>query len=180
MDEHAVFETVAAILQREATQIARSLVQDRIVTRNNILANARGWLQMTNIENNAHAHTEDVLISDLDVFTLYDLFDRVHSESNPDLTVYSVRWEFWVNPQSVLLGGARLASKTDGTCDISNKIYEYNQIRAGCAAVCCALFLIKTLPEYRALNNQIKRPTAHRKIYDLAIKIQDQLGTQNF
>jgi hypothetical protein len=174
-DEYAVFETVASILQTEALRIARSLVQDRIVTRNNLLANASGWLQMSNIENSAHAHTEDVLISDLDVFTLLDLFDRAHSESNPDLTVYSVRWEFWVNPQSVLLGGARLASSKDGTCIVANKIYEYNQIRAGCAAVCCAIHLIKILPEYRALHNQLNRASSHKRIYDLAISLQTEL-----
>lgn len=175
-NEYAVFETVAEILQTEARRIARGLVQDQIVTRNNLFANASGWLQMTNIENNAHAHTEDVRIADLDVFALLDLFDRVHSESNPDLTVYSVRWEFWVNPQSVLLGGARLASSKDGTCIIANKIYEFNQVRAGCAAVCCAIFLIKTLPEHRALNNHLKRSTSYRKIYDIALQLQTDLG----
>lgn len=175
-DELSVFETVAGILQTEASRIARNLLADQIVTRPNSLANASGWLQMTNIENSAHAHTEDVLISDLDVFTLLDLFDRAHSESNPNLTVYSVYWEFWVNPQSVLLGGARLASSKDGTCIISNKIYEYNQIRVGCSAVCCAVFLIKTLPEYRNINNQIKRPSSHKKIYDIAMELQNEFG----
>lgn len=179
-DDHAVFETVAGILQTGAIQIAQSINQDQLVTRNNILANADGYLQMTNIENNSHAHTENVRIADLDVFALLDLFDRVHAESNPNLTVYSVRWEFWVNPQSVLLGGARRASQKDGTCMIANKIYEYNQIRAGCAAVCCALFLIKKLPQYQSLNNHIKRPTSHRKIYDIAINLQDELRNPIF
>lgn len=173
-DEHSVFETVALILQNGARLIARNLLQSNVVMRDNM--NADGWVQMTNIENNQHAHTENVRIEDLDVFTLYDLFDRVHSESNPDLTVYSVRWEFWVNPQSVLLGGARLATSKDGTCIMSNKLYEYNQIRAGCAAVCCAIFLIKTLPEHRALNAKISRATSHRKIYDIALQLQTDLG----
>lgn len=176
-DEHAVFETVAQILFTQSLSIARNLSQGQMVTRAQLLSNATGWLQMTNTDNNAHAHVENIRLSDLDVFALYDLFDRVHAESNPDLSVYTVQWEFWVNPQSVVLGGARLGLQRDGTCDISNKIYEYDGTRAGCAAVCAAVFLIKQLPEHRALNNQIKRPTAHRKIYNLALKLQDDLGT---
>lgn len=174
-DEHATFENIAAILQDGAREIARNLGPGQIVTRNNLLQNANGFLQMTNIENNNHAHIEGVRIENLDIFTLYDLFDRAHAESNPDLSVYTVYWDFWVNPQSVLLGGARLAAQKDGTCKIANKLYEFNQIRAGCAAVCCAIHLIKTLPEHQSINNQINRPSSHRKIYDLALTIQNEL-----
>jgi hypothetical protein len=177
-DELAVFETVAEILQTEARQIAGRILSDQIVT-TNIPNTASGYLQMTNIENNQHAHVEDLLISDLDVFALLDLFDRVRAESNPNLTVYSVRWEFWVNPSSVILGGARLASSKDGTCIVSNKIYEYNQIRAGCAAVCCAIHLIKTFPQYATLKHNLNRPTSHKKIYDIAINIQNELRNPN-
>jgi len=174
-DEHTVFETVAGILYRESLQIARSFVNDRMITRNQLLSTARGYLQMTNIENNAHAHTADMLISDLDVFALYDLFDRVHAESNPDLTVYSVRWEFWVNPNSIRVGGARLGSTENGTCNISNQVYEYDQIRAGCAAVCCTIFRIKKELEFRNLSRNLQRKSSHRKIYDLAIELQTDL-----
>lgn len=175
-DEHAVFDTVAAILYSEALGIARSLTPAQIVTRRNILTNATGYLQMTNTENNAHAHVSDIRLADLDVFALYDLFDRVHSESNPDLSIYTVRWEFWVNPQSVVLGGARLGITKTGTCTYANKVYEYDSIRAGCASVCSAIFLIKKLPEYASLNKNITRNTSHRKIFDIAIKLQDELS----
>jgi hypothetical protein len=178
-DELAVFETVAAILQTEAMAIARNLTNGQIVTRNSLQRTARGYLQMTNINNNQHAHMADLLVSDLDVFTLMDLFDRVHAESNPDLTVYSVRWEFWVNPQSVVVGAARLGTTKNGTCDLSNKVYEFDNIRAGCAAICAMIFLIKKEPTHAALLKNIRRATSHRKIYDLAITLQDQLGISN-
>jgi hypothetical protein len=115
-------------------------------------------------------------LGDLDVFTLYDLFDRVAAESNPDLTVYSVQWEYWVNPQSLQFGADFTNKSIDFTCKVSNKLYEYDQIRAGCAAIVCAVFLIKHLPEHRSLNKNIQRKTSHRKIYDLSITLQDELG----
>lgn len=174
-DELTTFETIAAILYREAVQIARS-ISTQMITRQNLLANARGFLQMTNIDNNSHAHTADILISDLDVFALYDLFDRVSAESNPDLSVYTVRWEFWVNPASINVGGARIGKTENGTCNISNQIYEFGGVRAGCAAVCCTVFRIKKESVFSALCKNIQRRTAHRKIFDLAIALQDKLG----
>ena len=175
-DEYSTFETIAGILRVNAFQIARSLYQgNQILTRNQI-QNATGWLQMRNIDNNSHAHVENLRLGDLDIFALYDLFDRVHAESNPDLTVYSVIWEFWVNPQSLQFGGARGAPDLDFTCRIANKIYEYDMIRAGCAAVAAAVFLVKRLPEHSALNNQIKRPSSQKRIFDIALALQDKLG----
>jgi hypothetical protein len=176
-DEYTTFETIAGILRVNAFQIARSLYQgNQILTRNQI-QNATGWLQMRNIDNNSHAHVENLRLGDLDIFALYDLFDRVHAESNPDLTVYSVIWEFWVNPQSLQFGGARGGPDLDYTCKIANRIYEYDTVRAGCAAVAATVFLVKRLPEHTTLNHHIKRPSSHRKIYDLAMTLQDKLGT---
>ena len=175
-DEHAVFDTVASILQREALQIARSYEHNGRMTRNLLLATASGYLQMTNINNNAHAHLEDVMIRDLDIFILQDLFDRAHAESNPDLTVYTVQWEFWVNPNSVRIGAARKGKTENGTCTISNQLYEYDQVRAGCAAVCCALFRIRKEPQYASLSSNLMRKSSHRKIYNIAMEIQTDLN----
>jgi len=175
-DEHSTFETIASILRVNAFQIARSLYRGNQILTRNVIQNATGWLQMRNINNNSHAHVENIRLGDLDIFALYDLFERVHAESNPDLTVYSVIWEFWVNPQSLQFGAARGGPDMEFTCRVANKIYEYDMIRAGCAAVVTALFLIKRLPEHANLNHHIKRPTSHRKIFDIAIALEDKLG----
>jgi hypothetical protein len=175
-DEAGMFDTIAGLLFSGAAQIARNLASNQVVTRNRLLENATGYLQMTNIDNDAHAHVEDLRLEDLDVFALLDLFDSVRSGSNPDLTIYTVQWQYWVNPQSVQFGGARLAQQRDGTCKHSNTVYEFNGVRAGCGAVCAAVFLIKHLPEHFALNNQLNRPSSKRKIFDIAMQLQDTLG----
>lgn len=178
-DEAGMFDTIAGLLFSGAVQIARNLASNQVVTRQRILENASGYLQMTNIDNNAHAHVEDLRLQDLDVFALLDLFDSVRSGSNPDLTIYTVEWQFWVNPQSVQFGGARLGQQRDGTCKHSNTVYEFNGIRAGCGAVCAAIFLIKHLPQYASINNNINRPSSKRKIFDIAMQLQETLGKLN-
>lgn len=179
-DELGMFGNIAMILRREARNIAQRQVGNVVTNSQRVLrATGKylltiGYLQMINIDNNAHAHIADLQIQELDAFKLAELFNRAHSESNPDLTVYTVEWEFWVNPISLTYGSGRLAKPMDHTCDIANRTYEYDGVQAGCAAICVAVFLVKHEPEFRALNNQIRRKTSHKRIYDLAIQKQNE------
>lgn len=175
-DEMAMFEYIAMILRRESIIIAQRL-SNRQIPRDQLLSRANGYLQMINVDNNSHAHIADLPLRDLNILSLMELFDRAHSESNPDLTIYTVEWSFWVNPESVSFGGSA-GKPLNNTCEIANKNYEFDNIKVGCAAICATIFRIKHEPQFHNLNHNIKRKSAHRKIYDLAMELQNKLGTE--
>jgi hypothetical protein len=172
--EEQLVQTIASILQQGAIQIATSI--NPITPLPIIMANATGYLQMRNMDNTAHAHLANVPLLEINPAKLWELFGNATTNgSNPDLTVYTVEWDFWVNPNTVITGGFR-GKALDHTCQRSNKTYAYDGVEAGCAAICAAVFLIKTLPEHAALRNQLGRKTSDRRIFDIAIALQDKLS----
>ena len=80
------------------------------------MRNIQGILQMNNIAGDQHAHTEIMTINQLGAEAINELFDRARvAGSNPDLGIYDVEFNFWINPASLVIGGARTScGKTDG------------------------------------------------------------------
>lgn len=165
------------------TMVARQVQQEFGWPMNTILDTVEGYLQMQNTEDDRHAHTEDLRLRDLNVETLLEIFERVlASGSNPDLSIYQVKWQYWINSASLNVGRGRLAPGCKiGTHSLTNKnlSIEINgvQQKLGCAVVALFCFLVlKTNVYGNTLKNNLGRKNREKQMCSKIWDLQNELG----
>lgn len=113
-----------------------------------ILSRVRGLLQMVNYGDNTSptAHTNDLALSSLDDSALNDLLDRVNSSYGYELDVYTVVWNFYIDPNSLNVGSGGVVppGKRPGIRPDSSLPYFYCGKPVSCAAVAITLHLFYT------------------------------------
>ena len=66
------------------------------------LGNVNGILQMHNIHDYKHAHTENVNLNTFGVHEVHEIFERVLEYG--DISIFDVSFSFWINPLSLREG----------------------------------------------------------------------------
>jgi hypothetical protein len=148
-------ERMLIMIARELrTMVVNQIQQEFGWSLNQTLDTVQGYLQMQNVEDDRHAHTEDLNLRDLNVESLLEIFQRVlQSGSNPDLSIYQVKWQYWINSASLNIGRGRLAVGAKvGTHGLSNKNLSVDidgeNIKLGCASVALFTFLVLKTDTY--------------------------------
>ena len=99
ISEARVFTQVGDALRAAIYQELRPYRQ--LWTNNNLRRNVTGILQMNNIDDSRHAHTEDIEVSNINFEAIQEIFFKATGAgSNPDLTIYNVEFTYWINPLS--------------------------------------------------------------------------------
>ncbi len=107
--------------------------------------------------------------------------------SNPDLGIYDVEWQYWVNPQSVTTGGSTKFTNKDKLMGIKdwNKTLRrptrnitqmdyLKDISCGAQSLGITLHQLKLVPEYNGPNPRHKSITFTKFCKDLELKMMDQ------
>jgi hypothetical protein len=81
----------------------------------NILDRTEGTLQMRNYGDDRHAHTEHLVLRDVNNDSIFEIFERATANgSNPDLSPYEVEWSYTIIPTTIDIGHSKLYTNTKG------------------------------------------------------------------
>ena len=98
-DEEEVFMQIAKSLQSTVIKAVMDFVP---AMSHNLVRNTNGILQMNNINDYRHAHTEDLTLGELSVQDIQDIFERVVQYG--EISIFDVSFAFWINPLSLKIG----------------------------------------------------------------------------
>ena len=98
-DEEQTFMEIAKTLQSTVIDAITKFIP---AFSQNSLGNVNGILQMNNINDYRHAHTEDVNLGKFGTDDIQDIFERVVGYG--EITIYDVSFSFWINPLSLKEG----------------------------------------------------------------------------
>lgn len=151
--------------------VSQGLIQTirRTVRNENINVNESriaGYLFISNISGQGATFRSDrVLLNDLTPDFILDQFSRIVSpQSNPDLSVTDVEYEFWIDPFSLIVG----AKKLDGSLEW--KPHPDFKDKLNCCAIAIAIGIIRKDPDYKSMNHNINRKCVSEFVYEIQEK----------
>lgn len=173
--EDQVFSTIADAIR---SRVLLALFPFRhLWTNSNIRRNVTGIIQMTNIGDSRHAHTDDLAIADLSTNTIADLFHRATGAgSNPNLSIYSVEFSYWVNPLSYQVGrGETLKKRAIGMHKTTMKTPQIEgRPIVNCAAASLTFLLAKQGHYGETFKINISQPREKKRWVDLSLELMNQ------
>lgn len=149
-DEAAV-DFMARSLQREVLTQLRRAFPNRT---EEMLRRTNGSFMMMNHENENHTYVESIPVTDIDLNTFMNAFERATSTgSNPDLQLRDVDWSYWINPASLQVGAGTFTNPDNlqGINSWNKKLKIVNDVdtsRLGCAAIALANSLQLVLKDF--------------------------------
>lgn len=172
--EDQVFTTVADALQSRvltALHPFRQLWNGRTIRRT-----VTGILQMTNIDDSRHAHTEDLNLVDMNSRVIADIFHRASGAgSNPHLSIYSVEFSYWINPLSYQTGrGEATILRTIGLYKPTLKTPQVEGMpTVNCAAASLAFLLGKEGFYGESFCDHVSQPRKKKQWCRIALDIME-------
>ena len=134
-----------------------------------------GILQMQNINDWKHAHTEDVLLSRFNRSTISEIFTRAQTAgSDAKITIHDVSFSFWINPLSIRSGRGNDKNKR-GVHFKTTKSYTLGNQEIGCAASSITFSLFKHGYHGSYLKERIGSSRYHKKWLEESLRLQSQL-----
>ena len=121
---------------------------------NNQISRVVGNLQMNNIHNTMHTHTERVRVTDINTNLINEIFDRAtHAESNPDIDINDVEWTYYITP-GITVG--RKCGPAPGVAKLTTMPVTYNGYTPGCLSVALSYALIMAGEKGETAKRQTK------------------------
>lgn len=177
--ETEVFATIADALRSLVLLTLQPYRQ--LWTRNSIRRAVTGILQMRNIDDQRHAHTEDLNLADLETSSIAEIFHRATGAgSNPHLSIYMVEFTYWINPLSFENGrGSAISHRTAGLYKFTLKT---PLVPNGESINCAASALIYLLAKEGRYGDSFKEKIGQRRYvsrwYSLSLDLMHQLNWQ--
>lgn len=139
-----IFDQMASVFRTHVYVLVRRA--NPTWTQTQIDARIRGTLIMFNRNNDGHTNAaQDIPINEITGQTLEDLFNTTTNESNPDLSIYDVGWKYFINPNSMIVGGSRSFTNRNGVKGIEmwdKKLKKTRNIEDPSGTIGCAAFAL--------------------------------------
>lgn len=155
-DDPRVLMQFADVMAREVRRLLRIHLPTWSLAQFN--TRVRGILVMSNWNNDTHSNATRVPLTGLTTATFLELYEEARAQgSNPDLSIYDVNWTYFINPQSLILGGSfgfKNINNYKGILNWNKKLQAHPNIplkTIGCATLAIAIGMdaVSPNPLYR-------------------------------
>lgn len=167
------FDYLARALKRKILQRLRAYLG---WTNERLLKVVNGSLMMRNITGNGQTFTDDVSLRDINGETFMDHFARpTASGSAPDLEIWQVEWNYWINPASIQIGRGKNFNNPKNIKGLNYwdyKLFKTYTGTIGCAAIALTIGLVFKIDDqkHKNLKHNIKKSQSGFGQYALEIQ----------
>ena len=132
---------------------------------------------MSNIQDNRHFIELGIRLGDVTLEMFYTLFERVHTTYNADLTLGQVEWTFYIDQETLQIGGGGGFGKSKEMLGLYPlTCQEYGDVSCAALAITFWMIMKSGKDEFKNIKNQMKRKSSMDKWLTMGNELQLKMG----